>query len=395
MEEKKGKEKIWTRSFSTLVGANTVYFFGFYMLTPTLPLYVVHLGGTSAEVGAVSTAFSVASILMRMVSGYLLPRLGRKRMLLLGVLLSALVTGTYAVLPSITGVVLLRVFQGLGFGIVSTVCATLAADILPDARRGEGISYFGMGTTIAIAFSPTVGLWCMDHYGFNPMFMTAAVSMLFAFGGVNFLRLGEQDAVPGGALVERISLKTSLFEPRIKFQCALLVLFGVCRGAETNFLSLLAAEYTIVGLSAYYMVQTGVSFVLKFVTGKLYDRYGHKATIIPGAIAALLSMLLLSVTRTTPMLMVAGVCSGLAVGALIPTIQVWTVNSVPPERRSVASATYYNFYDLGMGGGAIVLGNLAAVTGYSLMYRWASVCMVVFLALYLGYLARRGLWSRT
>lgn len=386
------REKVWTPRFTNLVGGNTVFFFGFYMLTPTLPLYIAAIGGTSAEVGVVSTAFSIASIVTRMVSGYILARFGKKRMLLAAVLLSAAVTALYAGVSSLAGIILLRVFQGVGFGFVSTVCATLAADILPDSRRGEGIGYFGMGTTMAVAFSPTIGLWCSEKFGFNPMFITSAVSMLASFALLALLKLTPQENNPAAFAdnEKKMTLVSSLFEPAIAFQCVLLVLFGVCRGAENNFLSLLATQYGIPGLSAYYVVQTAVSFVIKFVTGRVYDRTGHKGLIIPGGLSALIYLLVVSAARTTPVLILAGVFSGMAVGILIPTIQTWTVGCVPPERRSVASATYYNFYDIGMGFGALILGNLALITGYSLMFRWSSLAMIAFLLIYLVYIGRTG-----
>ena len=106
--------------------------------------------------------------------------------------------------------------------------------------------------------------------------------------------------------------------------------------------------------------------------------------------SALIYLLLVSAARTTPVLITAGVFSGMAVGILVPTIQTWTGSCVPPERRSVASATYYNFYDIGMGFGALLLGNLALITGYSLMYRWSSLAMIAFLLIYLLYIGRTG-----
>ena len=87
--------KVWSPKFTNLVTGNTVFFFGFYMLMPTLPLYIAANGGTSAEVGAVSVAFSIASIVTRMLSGYILARFGKKKMLLFAVMLSALVTLLY------------------------------------------------------------------------------------------------------------------------------------------------------------------------------------------------------------------------------------------------------------------------------------------------------------
>ena len=381
---------VWTKSFTSIVGANTVYFFGFYMLMPTLPLYVASLGGDSRQVGAIATAFSVASICIRLLAGYLISRFGKNKMLKIGMLVSALATAAYSLVEQYLGIMALRVVQGLAFGLVSTICATMAADVLPDERRGEGISYFGMGTTVAVALSPTIGLWLKDNFGFNPMFVVAAIGLLASLVVFIIFRPQAESEAAEREPENRVSLIGSLFEPRNTFQCVLTFLFGICRGAETNFLSLMVEDHGIAGLSVYYIVQTGVAFVLKFFAGKMYTRFGHKASLIPGGIAGLACMICLGLTNSTAMLMISGVFSGIAVGAIIPSLQTWSMNNVPSHRRSVASAAYYNFYDLGMGGGAAVLGYIAKAAGYSGMYLWAGVSMVLFMALYLGYLAKKG-----
>lgn len=386
---KDNRPPVWTRSFTALVGANSVYFFGFYMLTPTLPLYVAQLGGSDTQVGAVAAAFSAASILIRMAAGWLLSRLGRSAALRMAMVISAGATAGYCLVEPYVGILMLRVLQGIAFGLVSTVCSALAADLLPDSRRGEGISFLGLGTTTAIALSPTLGLWCMEHAGFHPMFITAAVSILAAL--LLFLVFQPEKGTEPAAREQRekTSLLKSLYEPSNTFPYILMLLFGVCRGAESNFLSLLAGAYAIAGLSYYYIIQTSVSFVMKLLVGRVYDIYGHKASVIPGGLAGLACMLLLAYARTTPVLLTAGVCSGIAVGAIVPAIQTWTVSSVPSERRVVASASYYNLYDLGMGGGAILLGRVAAAANYSVLYQTASLFMVAFLALYIGYLVKK------
>jgi predicted MFS family arabinose efflux permease len=83
------------------------------------------------------------------------------------------------------------------------------------------------------------------------------------------------------------------------------------------------------------------------------------------------------------MLLIAGFFSGYGMGMLLPAMQTWCISRVPAQRRSVASALYFNFYDIGIGIGAIVLGALFEGYGAADAFRVASACMVVFTAIYL------------
>ncbi|SJU32539.1 Uncharacterised protein [Clostridioides difficile] len=50
-------------------------------------------------------------------------------------------------------IILLRIFQGFGFGISSTAVATIVTDVTPKSRMLEGIGYSGVGITITTANS--------------------------------------------------------------------------------------------------------------------------------------------------------------------------------------------------------------------------------------------------
>jgi predicted MFS family arabinose efflux permease len=303
-------------------------------------------------------------------------------MLRIGAALSLAVTFACGFAKTLPLILLFRMLQGVGFGFVSTLTTTLAADLLPDERRGEGIGYFGMGITAVTAISPALGLFLVESATFFAMFLTASAGQLLSIAALFAF-------TPPARITERnpdapaLSIKTGFFEPRLLLQCAMLFFMGTARSAEQNFLSLLAADRRIAGLSWYYIFQTAVSFVAKFLTGRVYDKKGHIWSIIPGGICWLLAFLIMSFSHELGVLLIAGFFSGVGMGALLPSMQTWCISLVEPERRSVASATYFNFYDIGIGGGALVLGNLFGVSGAAVAFRAAAVFMAAFLLIYL------------
>jgi len=69
-------------------------------------------------------------------------------------------------------------------------------------------------------------------------------------------------------------------------------------------------------------------------------------------------------------------------------MQTWTLTSVAHERRSVASATYFNAYDIGMTFGALILGAIPHTFGYTVTFQVASTSMVFFALIYIVSLRR-------
>ena len=60
-------------------------------------------------------------------------------------------------------------------------------------------------------------------------------------------------------------------------------------------------------------------------------------------------------------LLAASVFYGLGAGLLLPALLTWILNMVRPERRSSASATFYNMLDIGTSTGILVLGVIAGM----------------------------------
>ncbi|MDR3277980.1 MAG: MFS transporter [Oscillospiraceae bacterium] len=386
------KPRLWTRDFTVLTAANMLYTFGFYALMPTVPMLVRSLG-QERLVGSVALSFTCAAIVMRFLSPYLLQRTGKKRMMCLGAGLSCVFTALCARAASIEAVFVFRVLQGFGFGMVSTVAATLAADLLPDSRRGEGIGYFAMGTTVMVALSQAVGQKIEELFGIPSVFFAAAAGELLSFAGLAvFFKPPERVLYPKDA--KKLSLAKSFFVPVLLLQCGLLIFFGFSRSAEQNFLRLFASD---MGISTvfYFTFQTVVSFFAKYAAGILFDKKGHLWCILPGGVSLMLAFVTMSAARTLPILLVAGFFSGVGMGALLPAMQSWTITSVRPEERGVASAAYYNYYDIGQSIGAPVLGAAAAVgvtqgaRNYGRSFILAALSMALFLIIYLAAFIKR------
>lgn len=379
--EKQVKDRLWTKVFIALYASNFIFFFGFYMLQPTLPLYITSIGGNDADVGTVATAFAIAAVVVRLLISFLLEKFSRKTLLYSGLVLSLVMSAAYSLMHSVLGIAVLRVLQGVGFGFVTTFCASMAADTLADSRRGEGIGLFSMGTTAAVALSPMVGLAIMNGWGFVALFIATAVVLVFSLITINTVKLPEGTR-PQKNGSQKIKLWNRFYDTRVWYQTILLLLYGIARASQQNYLSLLAVERGLSTLAAYYIIEPATVFVFKFATAKVYDKLGPKATLIPGAIGCIIAMYIYSTVKSDAWFLFSAVMAGIAIGSIIPTFQVWIMNAVGAQNRDLGSALYYNIYDIGIAIGSAIMGVLAMNYGYFGMFRVAMFIMIAFLLIF-------------
>jgi MFS family permease len=380
--------RLWTKNFITLIFSNALMFGGFHILLPTLPLYAAHNGATGSQIGIITGVFGISAITIRLFTDWGVEFMGKKNCLYLGLAISFLCTVSYDVFHSVGGMLITRLFHGLGFGLTTTFSAAIAADIVPGTRRGEGIGYFGLGSTVAMALAPAAGIWLVNGYGFAAMFLFSALGTGIALMGTKLCE------VPANAPIKKrntaISLRDKFFERGTGIPAVLSMLFGVGYGSVNTFVAMLAQEAHIANAGCFFVVGTLCVFLSRPLGGKIFDRKGPAWIILPGAILLFAGLIVLVNTKSLTTLLEAAVLYGFGGGFLLPALITWMLNLVRADRRSAASATFYNMLDVGTSAGAILLGAIAGKIGFISMYKYAAGSMGIFLLIFLIQFAING-----
>src|SRR4030095_12653747 len=128
-----------------------------YMLSATLPLHMVALGGSKTQVGLLFGVSAGFSMLLRPLVGGWVDRSGFRPVMLPGpaVLLAPLAALPLAQAPAL----LVALMAGIGFGngLVSTSAGVLAAQASPAERRGEALSVYYVAASLAFTVGPQPG----------------------------------------------------------------------------------------------------------------------------------------------------------------------------------------------------------------------------------------------
>lgn len=371
---------LWTKTFIIIMLANAFAFFAFDILLPTLPLFLEKNGGLDiSQIGFIIGSFTFSAIIIRPFTEIFTNKFGKKKVLVVSILICLLSTLGYYIGTSFILALSIRILHGFGFGLAVTILSTLAAEIIPRERRGEGMGMIGNGTTIALALSPFVGMWLFNSYDPIVLFGIAGVSLLVFLSCVSFISFPE--SVTNSNQKEKSFLK-SMIEPSAIFPCSLMLLFGICIGGVISFMALYAKELNIEGVAWFYFVNTVSGFLIRFISGKVFDQRGHAWVLIPSSISIIIGFVLLYQSTTLIDLLIAAALYGMGTGALFPSLQAWTLNNTKPEQFTKVTAMFFNSFDLGIGGGSAILGLIAVKTSYSSIYLFSAFVMVFFLLVY-------------
>ena len=372
------KERLWTRDFVAVVLTNGLLFAGFHFLLPTLPIYASDLGATGTEIGVIGGIFGYSAIFIRLFTDTGVRAFGKRKCLYVGLILSILATIGYAVFPSIGLIIAARVIHGFGFGLSTTFAAAMAADAIPAARRGEGIGYFGLGSTVAMAMAPAFGLVLLTDISPTALFLCSGVLTMLAIGTARACHTRpEQADLPVPAI--HSSIRNRLYEAGTGAPAVLTILFGAAYGSVNTFIAMMASEAGIESAGLFFIVGTCFIFISRPFGGRLLDQKGAFAVVMPGAVLYLAALLLIIQAKSLTLLLGASVFYGLGAGLLLPALMTWMINVVRADRRSAASATFYNMLDIGTSTGILVLGGAAGTIGYIAMYWYVAGIMGLFL----------------
>ncbi|MCP1185935.1 MFS transporter [Paenibacillus sp. 1781tsa1] len=377
-------QQLWGRSFIFIMLANALLFMAFEMLLPTLPLFVSSLGGEASQIGLVTGIFMFSAILIRPFTSVLATRIDKKVLLIIGITICALMTGAYYLSSGIGMILVFRVIHGFGFGLATTYFATIATENIPRDRRGEGMGYFGVGETVAISIGPLIGTSLLFKYDYQSLFMGGMCILLLALLMAVFVSR-KPKGLPDNENAELPAATVKLIEKKVLFPSLLIMLVGIAAGSIMSFVALFAAEREFNNIAWFFFIVAIASFAVRLFSGKMFDRLGPGSVLLPSAVFAIAGLLVLTIARNDVQFLIAGALYGFGFGAIFPAIQTWCVNLVEEHEHENAMASFFNFFDLGIGGGSLILGVVASAFSYTVVYAISIGIFVVYILLYLVY----------
>ena len=165
--ESSGKPILWNRNFVQCCLSYFLMNFAFYMLMPTMPVYLTEeLGIGKSEVGIALSSYTIGVLCVRPFSGYLVDCFSRKPLYLFAFTLFGIFFFGYF-FTALGLLLLIRFLQGGFMGLTSVAGNTITIDVIPSERRGEGMGFYGLTINLAMSLAPLVAVAAYAHHGFS------------------------------------------------------------------------------------------------------------------------------------------------------------------------------------------------------------------------------------
>ncbi|HEX3609498.1 MAG TPA: MFS transporter [Solirubrobacterales bacterium] len=347
-------------------------------------------------------------------AGGLADRFGHKRVFLLGVGGFTAASLLCAAAPSLPLLIAFRVVQGIGAAMIAPTSLALVLDAFPPERRAAGVGLWGAAAAAAAAIGPTLGGalvvlsdWRLvflvnlplgaavvlfgrkalrerprldsrlpDLPGALMLALSLALVTLAIVEGNNWGWVSTSTlacfaaaaALLGGVVWRSTRHPHPIVEPALfRHRSFRLGNLGTLLFAAAFFSLILGNVLFLTGVWGYTVLQAGaatlpgptLSTVVAGPAGRLADRFGHRAVIVPGTLFFAAGVMVLRSAGATPDwlgLWLPGAClTGIGIGLAFPTLGSAAVRDVPDDRFATASAVNAAFRQIGAVLGTAIL----------------------------------------
>ncbi|QRG66798.1 MFS transporter [Brevibacillus choshinensis] len=344
---------------------------GFGVILPTLPILSLHLGASAFEMGLAISVFSVASLFASSIWGAVSDRIGRRPVLIFGVVGYGVVSALLPWAPNVAVLLMFRFLAGMMAAAVFPSSLALVAEWTTSEDRPRILGYMGSVNGIGFICGPPVGA-LLSVYGVAVPFV--CVGLLSVINGLLALRLlprvekreeeegQETDTITKARIswLQRMtrSLQNRMIAPLLIGTFVIsLVDSSISATLSYFFIGPLQSTQTMAGWG--FMVNAAVSSLAQAtVFSRVFTRFGDVWTIIIGLSFGVAGYLIFGLSSTLfwafGALGLLALCGGMAYPAITTSISIHT----PRELQGSIFGTHSTVGSLGRTLGPLIAGGL-------------------------------------
>jgi len=354
---------------------------GFATIVPLLPLYLTeHLNASVKLVGAVVAAFALVETFLKAGWGSVADRVGRRPLIVAGLLLSSVAPLLMSVLRNPVLFVPLRLIDGAGSSALWPAASAIMADKTPRDQRATAMGTLNLFFLSGLAFGPALGLFVvgLTHSYATGFYLASGLMIAAAVWGSVALRdaatphLAPPVTAVGGDHGDDQSSHRSR-EGRAQFSPLLITMLGVAfvQMFGVGLLAPILAIYAkqVVGLSEQVI---GILFLLGVLSvaiasvpaGQLADRWGKRKAVVWGMAIGSAGMWMLPISPRLDVLAVGAVLLGIGYALSSPAWHALVSELAPPGRIGFAMGAAQTAEGLGLVLGPLLGGVLWDAAGH-------------------------------
>lgn len=389
------KVSIWTKDFICVMIANTCLAASHNAVNPLVSSYAILLGAGAQLMGFLTGMFFGVSLAMRPFAGPVTTRFDNRWLMIFVYALGGFVNIGYAFFHNITAFIIFRVFHGIQYSLIGSLCFTIAGNSLPREKMASGLGVFGVGSAIATAIAPSIGIALRnlgtqlrgEDFGYTLVFLFGACILLLAIIPSFLLSPQKRDLTNAGKWYTQIATKHAIGPTVVIF------LLITAYSLFSSYMVLFGEETGMGDVGRFFTVLALVMLLTRPLSGPLTDKLGLRKVLLPAILIFASSFIITGSAQTKAIIFLGAVIAAIGYGAANPAVQSMCVQCETPARRAVASNTLYIGIDLGYFIGPIIGGYVKEYATYrqviTIGYIPALMGAAAFLIFYGSYRRRQ------
>ena len=382
------------RTLVILLLALFIAVLGVGIIAPIIPIYATDLGATGVTLGLMIAAFSISRGALQPVVGSLSDRKGRKRFLVAGLSIYAVMGLTYTLATSVEHLILIRLFHGVGSAMIVPIAMAYIGDLTPRGQEGKYMGMLNVALFAGISGGPILGGVFRDTIGINPAFYAMSALTAASLGLIVALLPPQRSdrqiqSTPGLLTTLRRMLHNSrvvgMLLPRIGTMIIMVPTMGFLPILMHRLMGATGIEIGIV-ISARTIVNAG----LQFPFGKLADRYNKVALIVTGSLIASAGVFVMPFATDFLQLVWLSVLIGVGEALIWPTLGAIAVEEGHRYGQGSMMGVFNMAMSVGILIGSLLAGSFMDLIGLEYVFYIVSIILVVSAVAGGLLIARRG-----
>jgi MFS family permease len=357
---------------------------------PALPLFIRSMGVPLSTVGFIAAASTVVGILVSIPAGILSDIIGRRRVILISMVIFATAPFLYLIITTPWQLVLVRIYHGLATAILGPVAMAAVADTY-EKGRGERMAWYSSATMVGRFIAPLVGGLLIFGNNFHWVYLADGFAGVLALVVALRLPISTTTSATTG---EAFKKQRGKYKDDLLFvfrHRGILATSGIeavqyfAYGCVETFLPIYLKEklgYTTWEIGLLFTAQILAATLTKPIMGRLSDRYGRIPMISAGlALGGVTTGLLMFATNYVELIVLIALF-GLGLATVTASTAALVADFSRAYSRGGAMGILSSIMDVGQSGGPIVAGILIGAFSYKTAFGVVGIAVIIISLIY-------------
>lgn len=359
------------RQFQSVALSQMLTGFGSNLIVPVLPVYLKLQGFSDSQIGILMGIAALGALLVRPWCGSMIDNKGSRPVLLFGQLLTGLGVAAYFFAASFLPLLFLRFFQGIAMAFFGTASVTFASSVETPENTASAIALYTVFTMVGFSVATS----CAPLLYHVVSFQTLAGAGLAFIGAAAALMLTRSKSIPPLSGTERTPFLEVLRTREVLAPTVCLFASNFACMTAFTFVPLIALSQSI-SFSGFFIAFMVAVVGARLSVHSLSSRTSAETLATASSLVNVMGVAVVAIYTAPITLIFAGILIGVGFGLIFPLLTVYVVQHNSPANKGAALSILTGAGDIGNALGASVLGIVADLFGYRVLFATAAVIVL-------------------